>query len=166
MKLHTRMLVAIVGLMALSFPAAAQEVFFYPAGGQSSGQLEKDKLECQSWAKGQTGFDPMTPAPTPDYSSSDAAQQATQGSAVRGSARGAARGAAIGGIAGDAGKGAAIGAGTGAARGRASANQNANAAQSQDRANYEAQLAAYNAERDRWQRAASACMEGRNYSVK
>lgn len=166
MAFRTPTLALFAGLFALTLPATAQDVFFYPAGGQSADQLEGDKMECHSWAKGQTGFDPMTPAPTPDYSSADAAQQAKQGSAVRGSARGAARGAAIGAIAGDAGKGAKIGAGTGAARGRMRANQNANAAQSQSRGDYEARLGAYDAERSKWQRAASACMEGRNYTVR
>ena len=84
-------------------PAGAQEVFFYPSKGQSPEQLEKDKMECYSWAKGQTGFDPMTPAPTPS-----------------------------------------------AAKGKAQ---------------YEAALSHYNNERATWQRAASVCMEGRDYSV-
>ena len=37
----------------------AQELIVYPAKGQSNEQMEKDKFECYSWAKGQTGFDPM-----------------------------------------------------------------------------------------------------------
>jgi hypothetical protein len=165
MNRYTRSLIVTAGLVGLALPAAAQDVFFYPSGGQSQDQQNKDKMECQSWGSNETGFDPMTPAPQPDFSSANQAQADTQGSAVRGSARGAARGAAIGAIAGDAGKGAAIGAGTGAVRGRASANANANAAQQQTQAEYEAKLAAYNAERDRWQRAVNACMSGRNYSV-
>ena len=159
-------LISLAGALALAAPAVAQEPIYYPAKGQSSQQVDKDKFDCQGWAKGQTGFDPMSPAPTPDNSGAAAAQQATQGSAVRGSARGAARGAAIGAIAGDAGKGAAIGAGTGAVRGRAGANRNASNAQAQANADYEARLSAYNAERSTWQRAAHACMEGRGYTVK
>jgi hypothetical protein len=37
----------------------AQELIVYPAKGQSNEQMEKDKFECYSWAKGQTGFDSM-----------------------------------------------------------------------------------------------------------
>lgn len=37
----------------------------YPAKGQSPEQLEKDKYACYTWAKGQTGFDPMQAGSTP-----------------------------------------------------------------------------------------------------
>jgi len=37
----------------------AQELIVYPAQGQSSEQMEKDKFECYSWAKAQANFDPM-----------------------------------------------------------------------------------------------------------
>ncbi len=37
----------------------AQEIIVYPAKGQSDEQMEKDKFGRYSWAKGQTGFDPM-----------------------------------------------------------------------------------------------------------
>lgn len=157
---------AVLVTFAGALPAAAQEVFFYPNKGQGPEQLEKDKMECYSWAKGQTGFDPMTPAPTPDTSAADAAQEAKRGSAVRGAARGAAVGAVGGAIGGDAGKGAGVGAGVGAVGGRMRANQRANAATDAARSDYEARLAAYNEQRAKWQRAASACMEGRDYSVK
>jgi len=152
--------------MFVAAPAVADEVFFYPAKGQSSEQLENDKMECYSWAKGQTGFDPMTPAPTPDTSGASQAEAAKQGSAARGAARGAAVGAVGGAIGGDAGKGAAVGAGAGAVAGRGRANRNAREAQGQAKSDYEARLAAYNGERAKWQRAATACMEGRDYSVK
>ncbi len=147
-------------------PAGAQDVFFYPSKGQSPEQLEKDKMECYSWAKGQSGFDPMTPAPTPDTSGVEAAQEAKRGSAVRGAARGAALGAVGGAIGGDAGKGAGVGAGVGAVGGRMKANRRESAAKAEARSDYESRLAAYNEKRATWQRAASACMEGRDYSVK
>jgi hypothetical protein len=157
---------ALLATFVGALPAAAQEAFFYPKKGQSPEQLEKDKMECYSWAKGQTGFDPMTPAPTPDTSGVEAAQEAKRGSAVRGAARGAAVGAVGGAIGGDAGKGAGVGAGVGAVGGRMRSNQREQAARSDARSDYEARLAAYNEKRATWQRAASACMEGRDYSVK
>ncbi len=43
--------------------AMAQEVMIYPAKGQTQQQMEKDKFECYTWAKGQTGFDPMQAQP-------------------------------------------------------------------------------------------------------
>jgi hypothetical protein len=158
------MIALVLALLAAS-PVVAQDVFFYPAKGQTPEQLDKDKFECYSWAKGQTGFDPMTPAPTPDTSGVEAAQQAKQGSAVRGAARGAAVGAVGGAIGGDAGKGAGVGAGVGAVGGRRRANKREDAAQASAKSDYEARLSAYNEQRGRWQRAASACMEGRGYSV-
>lgn len=165
MTIRPASLMILTSLMLVAASTAVGEVFFYPAQGQSSEQLEQDKMECYSWAKGQTGFDPMTPAPTPDRSAASEAEAAKQGSAARGAARGAAVGAVGGAIGGDAGKGAAVGAGAGAVAGRARANRNAANAQAQTQSDYEARLASYNEERARWQRAATACMEGRGYSV-
>jgi hypothetical protein len=157
---------ALLAILVGAPTAHADEVFFYPSKGQSSDQLEKDKMECYVWAKGQTGFDPMTQAPSPDDSAADQANEAKKGSAVKGAARGAAVGAVGGAIGGDAGKGAAVGAGVGAAGGRMRANRRANEAEDQADAEYEKRLAAYNDQRANWQRAATACMEGRDYSVK
>lgn len=89
----------------------AQDLVIYPAKGQSQEQLDKDKYECYSWAKQQTGFDPMQ---QPKATEPPPQQQAPKGGVVRGGARGAAVGAVGGAIAGDTGKGAAIGAASGA----------------------------------------------------
>ena len=56
-------------LLVFSFwlvsPVWAQDPIVYPAKGQSEDQMEKDKYQCYSWAKNQTGFDPMkTPTTT------------------------------------------------------------------------------------------------------
>jgi hypothetical protein len=48
---------------------AGQDLIIYPAKGQSQQQMEKDKFDCFSWAKQQSGFDPMQPpatAPAPE----------------------------------------------------------------------------------------------------
>lgn len=37
----------------------AQDPIVYPSKGQDAQQTEKDKFECYSWVKGETGFDPM-----------------------------------------------------------------------------------------------------------
>lgn len=135
--------------------AAAQSLIIYPARGQSQEQTEKDKTECFTWARQQTGFDPTTShAPPPT--------QAPQGGLVRGAARGAAVGAVGGAIAGDAGKGAAIGAASGALIGgfrrRDQARQQEHT-QQQYAAQQGEQLANYN-------RAYSACLEARGYTVR
>jgi hypothetical protein len=51
--------------VCLVSPVWAQDPIVYPAKGQSEDQMEKDKYQCYSWAKNQTGFDPMkTPTTT------------------------------------------------------------------------------------------------------
>jgi len=132
--------------------APAQNLIIYPAKGQSQEQMEKDKFECYSWAKQQTGFDPMVASTAP--------QQATPGkdSTVRGAAKGAAVGAGIGAIAGDAGKGAAVGAAFGGLKGR---HQRKEAEQVQQQ-----QAAQTNQRVNEYNRAYSACLEAKGYTVK
>ena len=74
----------------------SQDLMIYPAKGQSNDQMEKDKFECYTWAKGQTGFDPMA---QPTASAPPPAQEAPKGGAVRGAARGALVGVTVGAIA-------------------------------------------------------------------
>ena len=135
--------------------AVAQE-FIYPQQGQSPEQQSQDKGECHVWAIQQSGFDPTTVSAAPPP------QEAKKGGTLRGGARGAAAGAAVGAIDGDAGKGAKIGAVGGAAGGtmRRRDQQRQQDAQKQ---NWQAQQ---EAGRQAYQRANSACLEGRGYSVK
>ncbi len=143
--------------------ALAADVYIYPQKGQSQEQQEKDKFECYSWAKQQTGFDPMAPpqatSPPPQY-------EAPRGGVVRGGARGAAVGAVGGAIAGDAGKGAAIGAASGALIG-GMRRRDQQRQQAQAQANWEnQQAAAYQQRRSEYNRAFGACLEGRGYTVR
>jgi hypothetical protein len=94
-------------LLFIAIPAIGQDPIVYPAKGQSRTQMEKDKFDCYSWARNQTGFDPMK---TPTASSPPPSDPGTSASPVRGAAGGALAGLAIGSLAGEAGKGAAIGA--------------------------------------------------------
>jgi len=64
----------------ISGPVLAQDMFIYPNKGQSQKQLEKDKFDCYSWAKQQTGFDPMA---QPTATAPPPAQEAKQGGVVR-----------------------------------------------------------------------------------
>jgi hypothetical protein len=148
---------------------AGQDLIIYPAKGQSQQQMEKDKFDCFSWAKQQSGFDPMqTPAPIqappPQPPPGSAA-----GSVVRGGAGGAALGAAVGGIAGGwsgAGKGAAIGALTGGVfGGLRSRARNYQSAQAQQQVSAQ-QTTQYWQKRDTYNRAYSVCLEAKGYAVK
>jgi hypothetical protein len=142
---HIRRASLIAALVA--GPVFAQQVI-YPSKGQSPEQQQKDEGECHTWAVKQSGVDPAAVA-----SQSAAAQP--KGGAARGAARGAAGGAIGGAIAGDAGKGAAIGAavggGAGAARQRRGAKE---------------QQAATQQAMDSYNKARTACLEGRGYVVK
>lgn len=139
--------------------ASSLGLYVFPANNQNAATQEADEMACFTWAKNQTGYDPINPTQVVGAE----VDRSADGSAVGGAAFGAAGGAAIGAIAGDAGKGAAIGAVVGGVRGRRSkvvgderqqqANNQAAAAKSKDLAND------YN-------KAFSACMEGKGYTVK
>ena len=143
----------LAGLMLASAHGLAQELYVYPAKGQSQAQQDKDRYECHSWAVQQTGFDPSQPTSTAQGGSAP-----PQGGLVRGAARGAAVGAVGGAIAGNAGKGAAIGAGTGALIGGMRRADQRRQQQYQAASVSSDQRAAYN-------RAMTACLQGRGYTV-
>jgi YMGG-like Gly-zipper len=137
-------------------PALGGELYIYPNKGQSPEQQSRDRYDCHSWAVQQTGVDPTraqasTPTPPPP-----------QGGVFRGAARGAAVGAIGGAIAGDAGEGAAIGAATGGVIGGMKQRSQARS-QQQAQANQAAQQQSAHAAYDR---ALSACLSGRGYTVK
>jgi hypothetical protein len=136
-------------------PALADDFYIYPNKGQSHDQMEKDKYNCYEWAKKQSGFDPME---TPKATEPPPEQEAPRGGLLRG----AARGAIIGGIAGDAGKGAAAGAVVGGMRRRSWARNE----QYQQDQWAQKQAANYAQNRDSYNRAYSACLEGKGYTVK
>jgi hypothetical protein len=148
--------------------AVAQEVVIYPAKGQSKEQTEKDKFACYSWAKGETGFDPMA---TPQATTPPPAQQTksvARGAAV-GGVGGAALGAGIGAIAGGssgAGRGAAIGGLSGGTIGGVrSHSQNQQTEQAQRQWEQE-QVTQYQQRRNNYNRAYGACLDGRGYTVR
>jgi hypothetical protein len=154
-----------VWVLAVAGPASpqGQQMYIYPERGQSAQQQQRDSAECHAWAVQQTGFDPTRPqvaqAPPPPA-------EPPQGGVVRGGARGAAVGAVGGAIAGDAGKGAAIGAATGALIGgmRRADQARRQEAQAQQ---YQQQTQAATAQQSAaYQRAMSACLSGRGYTVR
>ncbi len=143
--------------------ALAQDLIIYPAKGQSQEQMEKEKFECYTWAKQQTGFDPMQ---VPKATAPPPKQEAKKGGLVRGAARGAAVGVAVGAIAGDAGKGAAIGAASGGLVGGMRRRDQVSSQQKAEDQWAQEQAANYARKRNEYDRAYSVCLEGKGYTVK
>jgi len=145
---------------------SAQDPIVYPAKGQSDDQMEKDKYQCYSWAKNQTGFDPIK---TPTTTSGPPAKEKEVWGAGKTGIAGGATGAIVGGIAGGkkgAGRGALIGGAGGALLGGMRRSSQSNR-EDQRRQQWEREQANnYARGRNEYNRAFGACMEGRGYSVK
>ena len=147
-------------LFVIAFGLAAQghaaQPIIYPAKGQTVEQQSRDEGECHVWAKTNTGIDPVELAAQPV-----APEQSSGGGAelARGAVGGALGGAAVGAIAGDTGEGAAIGAVVGTLAGGHRARQNA-------KAQRESAVQSRAEQVDTFNRAYSACLEGRGYTVK
>ena len=135
------------------------EVIAYPKNGQTQEQFQMDQYQCHQWAKGQTGVDPTQPAPPKPA----APPQPPPAAGVAASATGGAIvGTMIGLATGHPGQGAAVGTAIGASTGmmRAGAKGKQQAAAKQE-ADKQAQAA-----RAQYDKAYSACLEGRGYSVR
>jgi hypothetical protein len=156
-------------------PPAPTQPYIYPQRGQSPQQEESDKGQCYGWAVQQTGFDPANPRvampqPPPRYSTPQ--QQSLGGGALEDGLGGAALGAVGGAIGGNAGEGAAIGAAVGGLFGlmrRARSNEEALQQQQQQQQQQQAYAAqeqnAMAQGRSNYNRAFSACMSARGYTV-
>ena len=129
----------------------AQDLFVYPAKGQSEEQSGRDKEECHAWAVTQTGVDPEKLA----------AETTPPASGAGGGLEGAGIGAARGAMSGDAGAGAIRGIGIGrlvrAVRARRQMEEQ-HQTTTQSHAQRQAQLQKYD-------RAYTACLTGRGYTV-
>ena len=147
--------IASTGLVNL----AMAELMIFPAQGQSNEQTEKDKFSCYGWAKQQTGFDPMA---LPTTSTPPPSQQQKSGGAVRG----ALGGAALGAIVGDSSRSARNAGVAGALIGGVRQN-NANNQTAQKTEQWKQQEAGnYANNRNQYNRAYSACLEGKGYTVR
>jgi hypothetical protein len=171
---------AVLLAVGLLFPSARAAdtlansvgLFVYPEEDQSAERQSRDDSECYSWAKEQTGYDPVNPS-QPEVAAVDSGPD---GSRARGALRGAAAGAVvdevredhIGGGAqvnerygnDDRAKeaGAVIGAARGGSRSRRARRENRDEAEQQA-------AAAGGAELDGFKKALGACLSGRDYSV-
>jgi uncharacterized protein YcfJ len=188
--IDTRRSTAVVALLVLGLPAFAQTptatstppskplstslgMVVFPAKGQGAQQQAQDEGECYAWSKGQTGVDPMAPAPAPAAPAAQPAKTApaADGSRVRGAARGAAAGAIIGEVADDdAGKGAAVGATVGVLAGGRQARKNqqqaAEQAEQQQQQATQQQQAAQQEQLGLFKKGFAACLESKGYTVK
>jgi Glycine zipper len=146
-----------------SLTLTTAQPYIYPNQGQSPQQEQFDKGQCYSWAVQQSGFDPANPqvgmAPPPGM-------QAPQGGMFRGAAGGAAMGAIGGAIGGDAGEGAAIGAGVGALFGAMRRARYMREEEQMQQSYVMQQQSAMSQGRSNYERAFSACMAGRGYTVR
>ncbi len=145
--------------LGVSTFAMADELMIFPNDGQSAEQQEQDKFACYSWAKGESGFDPMAPPTATEPPPQQGAQKG-------GAGRGMVRGAAVGGIVGDSSKSAKRGAAAGAAVG-GMRRQDQKKKEAAERQQWEQdQQRIYAESRNRYNRAYAACLEGKNYTVR
>lgn len=159
MKSSIRTTAIILGAVLASGTALAQELYIYPAKGQSNDQMEKDKFECYTWARNDTGFDPMA---VPTTTTAAPSGQKKSGGIARGALGGAALGAIIGDSSKSAKRGAAAGGLIGGVR-QSSANRETERQQQEWQ---QRESANYSNNRNNYNRAYSACLEGRGYTVK
>jgi hypothetical protein len=146
-------MIALSGFLPVLTRAQNNQMYVYPAKGQSPEQQNKDQYECHSWAVQQTGFDPSKAYPSNPNSLDP--QPSSQRPLLKGAGRGAAMGAVGGAIAGNAGKGAAAGAAVGGMAGgfrRRDERKQQQAAQRQ-------QAQAQNSQAAGYQRAMAACKD-------
>lgn len=137
MKRAVGAVLVMVVLSGCASSSPGPSVAAYPMKGQSPEQQGRDAGECQVWAKQQSGYDPTM----------DTAKGAGVGLAL-GALAGAATGAAVGAATGHAGSGAAVGAVVGGVGGTAVG------------AGY-----GYTKTKGGYDKAYSACMTGKGYSV-
>lgn len=165
MKTARCITISLVMVLLATGIALSQEPIVFPAEGQSEEQMEKDKYACYSWAKKQSGFDPMK---VPKVTTPPPEQQAGRGGVVKGAAAGAAVGYTTRRIlTGKSGrKGAEAGAVAGGLLGglRQSSQRRADEQAQQQWADQQA--AQYAQNRNSYNRAYSACLEGKGYTVK
>ena len=159
MKVTTPIGVLLAASLLAGAGVQAQQPIIYPAKGQTPDQQNKDQGECAAWAKQTTGVDPLAVA---QQGASAPTASGPQGERAKGAVGGAAAGAVIGAIAGDTGKGAAIGAATGVIAGGARQRRTAQAQGQQQQAQQQQSQSALST----YNRAYSACLEGRGYTIK
>ena len=156
--------VAVLISLVLGMPltGATQDMYVYPQKGQNQQQQEQDESECYRWARDQSGFDPMQ-VPTATRAPP---REKQKGGVGKGAVGGAAVGTAAGVITGKrTGKKALAGAAAGGLVGgmRRQRSESKNQRRRQDWESEQNQIYAQN--RNNYNRAYAACLQGRGYTV-
>jgi len=159
LKFRIRLLTVLCGACVAATSMAADELMIFPNADQTAEKQEEDKFACYSWAKGETGFDPMAP---PTTTEAPPQQEAQKGGMARGAVRGAAVGQLVGGDSDSTWSGAAAGAAVGGMRRN---DQKRKEQQAQEQWEQE-QVQIYTENRNRYNRAYAACLEGKDYTVR
>jgi hypothetical protein len=146
-------LFTLVALLNVNFADA--NLVIYPAQGQSAEQQQKDEGECYTWAKNQTGIDPLAA----DVAAAPSTQQSAGGAVG-----GAAGGAIIGGIV-DGSDGAKTGAAVGLVGGRMRQNSKNRAAAQNNQQNQQQAQATNSENKATFNKAYGVCLQGRGYTV-
>ena len=142
--------------------APAPRVYFFPTQGQTAEQQDRDRYECHTWAVGQTGFDPSRRAVAPAERTVVMPARNSGDTAISTAISGAIIGALVS-DSRNAGTGALVGAAAGGLLGAAA--EDARAEQSRRVAVAGADAGNRRSSAD-YQRAMSACLEARGYTVK
>lgn len=145
--------------LCMAATSMADELMIFPNIDQSADQQEQDKFACYTWAKGESSFDPMAP---PTATEPPPKEEPKKGGAGKGLVRGAAIGQIAGGDSKSTRRGAAAGAAVGGIR-----RQDQKKKEEQKRQQWEQeQVRIYTENRNRYNRAYAACLEGKNYTVR
>jgi hypothetical protein len=155
---RTKLLVILAGA-GLAATASAQELMVFPNDGQDKAQQQQDEFTCYNWSKGETGFDPMV---VPTATTAPPKKEEAKGGVARGAVRGAALGAIVGNDSKDTKNAAAAGALVGGMRRKDQKNKEDKASKQWE----QEQQQIYQENRNRYNRAYAACMEGKNYTVR
>jgi hypothetical protein len=151
--------VAVVFGLSLAAASVADELIIFPNAEQSAEQQESDKFTCYNWAKDESSFDPMAP---PTVTEAPPQEGPRKGGTGRGLVRGAAVGQVVGGDSDSTAKGAAAGLLIGGMR-----RQDQKRKEAAERKQWEEEQARiYTENRNRYNRAYAACLEGKNYTVR
>ncbi len=170
----TRGSAVVLAVTALS-ASATDRLYVYPNDNQSESLMANDRYQCHRWAVAETGFNPLDNQPVSPRGPIrvPVANNPSEGATGKGILTGAVVGAVIGATDHHAGKGAAIGAAIGAIAGGTKEKRGQDRVQSEAEAEARQLAEDRAAERERiehgrnsYRRAISACLEGKNYTVK
>ena len=156
--------------LALGTAAYSQDLYVYPAEGQSDEQLSSDRYACHRWAADESGYDPsLLGEEVPATVRVPIPENEAEGATEKGALVGAVAGAAIGSQDANAGQGAVVGAIIGSMIGGVAEEEGRRDARSEAEAEA-AEISRTRAEKAlrqaNYRRALTACLEGRGYTVK